>query len=339
MATKPSTKTKSQTESRKKDHVELVISKGAQYVKSAGFERVDFIHNALPEISLESVDLSTDFVGKKLRNPIIITGMTGGYSDAEAINKGLAKAAQEHGLAFGLGSQRAMIERPELVRTYKVRDVAPDVPLLANIGAFQLKKYSFEQVESLVQTVEADVLAVHLNALQEVIQPEGDVDFSGVLDVIASTCDKLSVPVLVKETGAGINQDVAIKLKGAGVEWLDVSGAGGTSWSQVEYLRYKAQCPVSGFENWGIPTFESIIQCRGVLPLVASGGVRSGIDGAKAIALGAELCGAAYPFIKAMRSKKLDECLTTFEKQMKICAYLTGSRTIADLKKAKMIFL
>ncbi len=325
-----------QTESRKKDHVELVIAKGAQYAKTSGFERVDFIHNALPEISLSSVDLSTKFLGKSIRYPLLITGMTGGYSDAEKINRGLAAAAQKHSIAFGVGSQRAMIEKPELAKTYKVRDVAPDIPLLANIGGFQLKKYSFGQIDSLVQTIEADALAVHLNPLQEVIQPEGDTDFTGVLGAISATCDKLSVPVLVKETGAGISQETAIKLKEAGAKWLDVSGAGGTSWSKVEYLRYLKNAGVHGFEDWGIPTVEAIIQCRGVLPLIASGGVRSGIDGAKAIALGADLCGAAYPFIKALRAKSLEQSLGVFEKQMQICAYLTGSKTIEELKKAKM---
>lgn len=326
---------KSQTESRKKDHVDLVITKGAQYTKTAGFENVDFIHNALPEISFDSVDLSTKFFDKKINFPILITGMTGGYGDAEQLNKKLAAAAQKYGLAFGVGSQRAMIEKPDLAKTYKIRDVAPDIPLLSNIGAFQLKKYSPSQIDSLVQTIEADALAVHLNALQEIIQPEGDRDFTGVLSAIENICDKLSVPVLVKETGAGINQDVAILLKKAGVKFLDVSGAGGTSWSAVEYLRGSR---VPGFENWGIPTVECLLQCRGVLPLIASGGIRNGIDGAKSITLGADMCGAAFPFIMALKKKKLDDFIEMFQKQMSICAYLTGSKTLTDLKKAKMRF-
>ncbi|HSB47022.1 MAG TPA: type 2 isopentenyl-diphosphate Delta-isomerase [Candidatus Bilamarchaeum sp.] len=327
---------KTKTESRKKDHVELVISEGAQYAKTGGFEKVEFVHNALPEISLDSVDLSVKFLGKPLAHPLLITGMTGGYSDAESINKGLAAAAEKYGLAFGVGSQRAMIEKPALARTYRVRDVAPTIPLLSNIGAFQLKKYKGEQIDSIVQSIEADALAVHLNPLQEVIQPEGDTDFSGVLDAIARTCDELSVPVVVKETGAGISQDVAIKLKGAGVKYIDVSGAGGTSWSKVEYLRYGN---IPGFEDWGIPTVESIIQCRGTLPLIASGGIRSGVEGAKSIALGADICGAAYPFIKAHREKELDAFILLFLKQLNVCAYLTGSRTHAELRQAKMRFV
>ncbi len=327
---------RSQTESRKKDHVELVLAKGAQYCKSPGFERIDFLHNALPEISLDSVNLSTKFLGKSMKYPILITAITGGYKDAKDINLALAEAAQKHGLAFGLGSQRAMIENPGLAATYQVRKKAPDIPLLANIGACQLKHYTTDKIEKLVSDVEADGLAIHLNALQEVVQPEGDTDFSAILDSISKTCDKLPVPVIVKETGAGISQDVALKLRDAGVKWIDVAGAGGTSWSKTEYLR---NGKIPGFEEWGIPTVQSIIECRGTLPLIASGGIRTGVDGAKAIALGAELCGAAYPFLKAAKQGKLGSFIETFTAQMRICAFLTGSKTLKDLKKAKLVFI
>ncbi|MFH0737242.1 MAG: type 2 isopentenyl-diphosphate Delta-isomerase [Candidatus Micrarchaeota archaeon] len=324
---------KSPTESRKKDHVDLVVSKGAQYSKTTGLERVEFMHDALPEISFDSIDLSSKFLGKSVKYPILITAMTGGYGDAERINKALASAAQKHGLAFAVGSQRAMIEKPELAKTYKVRDVAPDIPLIGNIGAFQLKRYPFEKIESLVSAIDADALAIHLNPLQEVIQEEGDTDFSGILDAITKTCERLSMPVIVKETGAGISQGVALKLKAAGARYIDIGGAGGTSWSRVEYLRNDG---VPGFGDWGIPTLDSIIQCRGVLPMIASGGIRDGLDGAKCIALGAEMCGAAYPFLKALEDRKLDEYIATFGKQMRICAFLSGSRTLSDLKKAKL---
>ncbi len=324
-----------QTESRKKDHVELVLAKGAQYEKSTGFERVDLMHNSLPEISLDDVDLSTEFMGRKIKYPLLISGMTGGYEDALAINRALAEVAQKYGLAFGIGSQRAMIESPELAKTYAVRDVAPDIPLLGNIGAAQLKKYKFEQIESLVSSIEADALAIHLNPLQEVIQKEGDTDYGGVIDAIAKTCDKLDAPVIVKETGAGMSQDVALKMKEAGAAWIDIAGAGGTSWSHVEYLRNGA---VPGFADWGIPTLESLVMCKGVLPMVASGGIRSGVDSAKAIVLGADMAGAAYPFIMALKRGKIDEYVTEFTSQMRIAAYLTGSKTVADLKKAKTMF-
>jgi isopentenyl-diphosphate delta-isomerase len=326
---------KTQTESRKKEHVEFVLSEGAQCVKTTGFERIDFIHNALPEVSLESIDLSTKFLGKTIKYPILITGMTGGYDDAGPINIELAAAAQKHGLAFGVGSQRAMIESPDLASTYRVRKAAPDIPLIANIGAFQLKRYPLEKIESLVSSIDADALAIHLNPLQEAIQPEGDTDFTGVLDAIRKACEKISVPIMVKETGAGISQDVASRLKDCGVEWIDVAGAGGTSWSMVEYLRGGK---VPGFQDWGIPTAEAVMQCRGILPMVASGGIRNGLDGAKAIVLGADMCGAAYPFIKAQREGELDQFTDDFTKQMRLCAFLTGSKNLHHLKKAKLIF-
>jgi isopentenyl-diphosphate delta-isomerase len=327
---------RNQTESRKKEHVDLVISKGAQYRKTNGLERFEFIHDALPEISLGSVDLSCDFLQKKLKWPIMITAITGGYKDAAQINESLALVAEKYGLAFGVGSQRAMVEKPELAYTYQVRKVAPTIPLVANIGAYQLKKYPFEKIETIVSKIEADALAVHLNPLQEVVQPEGDTDYSSVIDAISRTCERMPVPVIAKETGAGISQDAALKLKAAGVKYIDVAGAGGTSWSSVEYLRDGV---VPGFGEWGIPTAESIIQCRGVLPLIASGGLRSGIDCAKAITLGANLAGAAYPFLMAWHENRLEKFASMLTMQMKICAYLTGSSTLAELKKAKMRFI
>lgn len=324
---------KTKIESRKKEHVELVLARGAQYKKTTGLEAVDFIHNALPEIALECVDLSTKFLGKRLKYPILIAGMTGGYEDAGPINWALAETAQKYGLAFGVGSQRAMIEKPELAVTYQVRKVAPDIPLLANIGAFQLKRYDLAKIEGIVSAIEADALAIHLNPLQESIQPEGDTDFSGVLEAISKVCDRLSVPVMVKETGAGMSQDVAIRLKAAGAKWLDISGSGGTSWSTVEYMR---DGKIPGFDDWGIPTLESLMQCKGILPLVASGGIRSGLDGAKTIALGADMCGAAYPFISALRAGELDAFVQKFIGQMRVCAFLSGSKDLASLRKAKL---
>ncbi|MEK6979695.1 MAG: type 2 isopentenyl-diphosphate Delta-isomerase [Candidatus Micrarchaeota archaeon] len=321
------------TENRKKEHVEAVLQYSAQYSKSTGLEKFEFLHNALPEADYLKIDLSCKFLGKPLSYPLMITGMTGGYLGAEQINKSLAEFAEKHGIAFGLGSQRAMIENPAMKKTYYVRDVAPKTLLIANIGACQLRKYSFEKIEKMVSDVDADALAIHLNPLQEVIQPEGNTNFEGVLSAISKICGKLSVPVIVKETGAGISMEVAIKLKDAGVQAIDVSGSGGTSWSAVEYLRGGA---TPGFENWGIPTAESITMCRGVLPLIASGGIRSGIDAAKAIALGAEIVGAAYPFLLALKKKRLDDELIQWENQMKICAFLTGSKNHASLKAAKM---
>jgi len=322
------------TESRKKDHIDLVLSKDVQYQKDAGFDSVVLLHNALPEIDLAKVDLSCDFLGKRLKFPLIIEAMTGGYSKAGDINRSLAAAAQEAGVAMGLGSQRAMLETPSLAETFTIRKEAPDIPLLANIGAVQLKHYPVSEIEKLVSSVEANALAVHLNALQEVIQPEGDHDFSGALHAISKLCEKLGVPVVVKETGAGLSSDVARRLKDAGVAWIDVAGSGGTSWSKVEYMR-KGTIP--GFEEWGIPTAESIKMCRGILPMIASGGIRSGVDVAKAIALGADIVGAAYPFLKAYEDERIAEELQMWKKQMGIAAFLTGSSNYEELKRGKLL--
>lgn len=327
----------SETENRKKEHVEIALKSEVQYSKKSGFEKVELLHNALPEIDFEEIDLSTEFLGKKLRFPLLISAMTGGYPEARKINTELAAAAQRHGIAFALGSQRAMLENPSLKETYYVREVAPDIPVIGNIGAVQLKQYGVEQVLGLVSSVDADALAVHLNPLQEAIQPEGDRDFSGILEKINELCEKADFPIIVKETGAGISHDVALKLKEAGVAYLDVAGAGGTSWSKVEYAR---NGPTPGFEEWGIPTIESMIQCKCALPLIASGGIRSGIDVAKSIALGAELAGAAYPFLKALNKTqdRLEQELSVWETQLKKAAFLTGCKNLKELKSAKLVF-
>jgi isopentenyl-diphosphate delta-isomerase len=323
----------SKTQSRKKEHIDVVLDNDVQYEFCAGFNHLQLMHNALPEIDLEDVDLSSKFLRKQVKYPIIVEAMTGGYPEAGEINRALAEGAQKVGFAMGLGSQRAMLEEPSLTETFMVREQAPDIPLISNIGAVQLKQYKFEQIEKLVSSIDADALAVHLNALQEVIQPEGDHDFSGVLSSIGKLCEKLNVPVIVKETGAGISRDVAVKLKEEGVSWVDVAGSGGTSWSKVEYLRKGA---TTGFEEWGIQTVQSIRICKGILPLIASGGVRSGVDSAKAIALGADMAGAAYPFLKAYKENKLSEEIELWGRQMKIAAFLTGSRNLVQLKKAKI---
>ncbi|MEM4367114.1 MAG: type 2 isopentenyl-diphosphate Delta-isomerase [Candidatus Anstonellales archaeon] len=319
------------TESRKKQHVELVAKQDVEYSSSAGFEDVLVLYNALPELNADSVDLSTNFLGKKLKLPLLITGMTGGYGDAERINKSIAEVAERKGLAMGLGSQRAMIEKPELFKTYYVRDVAPKIPLLANIGAFQLKKYSISQIESLVSKVEADALAIHINPMQEYVQPEGDRDFSGVLHAIKRIASK--VRVVVKEVGGGISREVALKLFEAGAEYVDVSGAGGTSWSKVEMLRGG----LSGFEEFGIPTADAIIMCKGTGKLIGSGGIRNGIDAMKAVLLGAEVAGTARPFLLACLSNNLPALVEEWEKQMKGMAFLTGSRNLKQFRKAHYI--
>ncbi len=317
--------------SRKQDHVESVRKRDVEYSFSAGFSDVRFLHASLPEMDFGNVDCSTFIFGKKVSAPVIIVGMTGGYADAEKINLQLAAAAEKEGLAMGLGSQRAMIEKPELASTFKVRRAAPSIPIIGNIGGCQLKKYGVKKVREMLDAVEADALAIHLNPLQEVVQPEGDSEFSGVLAQIGIFARELGLPVIVKETGAGISRETALLLKKAGVKMVDVSGSGGTSWSKVEYLRSKEEAT---FADWGNPTCECIASCSDVVETIASGGVRSGLDAAKAIALGASFAGAALPFLKA---KDAGAEAAKWKRDLKIAMLLTGSRNVAALKKAKLV--
>jgi len=317
--------------SRKKEHVDLVLKKDVNYSISAGFEDIRFIHCSLPELNMDEIDCSTSLFGKELSCPIIISGMTGGYPQAEKINLKLAKAAENQKVAIGLGSQRAMLEQPSLSKTYKIRKVAKSVPIIGNIGACQLKNYSVEKVRNSLEEIEADGLAIHLNPLQEVIQPEGDSHFRGILNQIEMYVKDLGFPVIVKETGAGISKQIALLLKKIGVQLIDISGAGGTSWSKVEYIRSNEK---RTFEDWGNPTCESIASCSQVIEVIASGGIRSGLDCAKAIALGASFAAAAAPFIKAAEPEKE---LIRWKKELKIAMLLSGSQNIKELKNANLI--
>ncbi|MCX8197218.1 MAG: type 2 isopentenyl-diphosphate Delta-isomerase, partial [Candidatus Micrarchaeota archaeon] len=281
---------------RKKEHVEAVKKKQVSYSFGSGLEDIRFVHNSLPELDFDEIDSSCVLFGKKLSSPLVISGMTGGYSGAEKINLQLAQAAEKENIAFGLGSQRAMLEHPKLASTFKVRKVAPTIPIIGNIGACQLAKFGVKKIRQMLEETEADALAIHLNPLQEIVQPEGDRNFSGILDQIKIFCQELGFPVIVKETGAGIARQAAEALKKAGVQMIDVSGAGGTSWSKVEYLRSR-QRPT--FADWGNPTAICIAECCRILPVIASGGIRNGLDCAKAIALGASYAGAALPFIRS----------------------------------------
>lgn len=317
--------------SRKKDHVESAMKKQVEYGVSAGFGEVRFLHNPLPEMDLEDVDASCTLFGKKMSSPLIIVGMTGGYPDAEKINLGLAAACEKEGLAMGLGSQRAMVEKPELASTYKVRKAAPSIPLIGNIGGCQLKNYGVKKVRAMLDGVEADALAIHLNPLQEMCQPEGDKKFSGILQQIGIFAKDLGLPVIVKETGAGISREAALLLKKNGVKMIDVSGAGGTSWSKVEYLRSGERMT---FADWGNPTCECVAACSDVVEVIASGGVRNGLDAAKAIALGASFAGAALPFLRA---KDAAAEAKEWKDELRIAMLLSGSKNVAGLRKAKLV--
>jgi len=317
--------------SRKRDHVESALGRDVEYAVQPGFSDVRFIHNSLPELDLEGINTSCEMFKKRLSAPLVVAAITGGYLEAGKINLSLAKACEKEQIAFSLGSQRAMIEKPGLAPTYKVRKVAPSIPLIGNIGGCQLEKYGVKKVRAALDDVGADALAIHLNPLQEICQPEGDTRFCGIADEIDVFVRDLGLPVIVKETGAGISHDCAVMLARAGVKMVDVAGAGGTSWSKEEYLRSNRE-PVLG--EWGNPTCECIAACSEVLEVIGSGGVRSGLDCAKAIALGASYAGAALPFLRA---KNPQAKIARWKDELRLVMLLTGSKDAASLKQAKLV--
>lgn len=329
---------------RKRSHLDLCQSEEVEYRgKTTLFEEVDLIHNSLPELAVEDLDLSVEFLGKRLRAPFLITGMTGGTDEAFAVNRDLAAVAERCGIGFGLGSQRVMQRDPRTAWTFAVREFAPTTLLLANIGITQAGEQSTEQVRELVDSVGADALCVHLNPAQELIQPEGDRSFRGGCATLRRLCSELSVPIVAKETGCGVSRSVGAALHAAGVRHLDVSGAGGTSWVRVETLRGDGHSRRLGelFSGWGIPTAASLAMLRDSgLQLIASGGLRTGLEMAKAIALGARLCGAALPMYRAYRTGGSAAAIDLIHELMdglKTAMLLTGSRTLADLSQQPIV--
>jgi isopentenyl-diphosphate delta-isomerase len=309
-------------------------------------ERYRFNHQALPEINLEDIDLNQELFERTLRAPILISSMTGGTPEAGTINQILASAAQETGIAMGVGSQRAALEHPELAPTFKVRKNAPDILLFANFGAVQLNYgYGVEECRRAVDMIGADALVLHLNALQEAVQPEGQSRFEGLLDKIEEVCKTLPVPVIAKEVGWGFSQDAARHLANAGVAAIDVAGAGGTSWSQVEMHRAEEESQAqlaAAFINWGIPTAESILNIRQAAPdlfVFASGGLRDGIDIAKSIALGATLGGMASPFLKAANRsfEKTIQTVNLIRREIQVCMFASGCRNLDQLREVHLI--
>ncbi len=316
---------------RKDSHLRIVAQRDVQYAQGAGFEDVMLLHQAVPEIDLADVDCSTMFLGKKLKAPIIITGMTGGTEAGGKVNQKLAAGAEAAGAALGLGSGRPMLRDKNTASHYQVRKLAPSIPIIGNIGAAQLKEYGADKIEWMLSAIDADALNVHLNPLQEAVQPEGETTFSGVLAAISKLCEKLDVPVIAKETGAGINGAAAAKLFEAGVKFVEVSGRGGTSWSKVEYAR-GGRLP--GFEEWGYPTVPALVECAAAGPAIATGGVRNGIDVAKSISLGAKLGGAALPFFKA---KDVGEEVGRWKEQIRTAMFLCGARNLAQMGQAPVM--
>lgn len=332
-----------QTAKRKDSHLDLCASdEVAPPQNSTLFEHVQLVHCAMPELSVASINLELEWLGKRLKAPVLMTGMTGGTPRAAEVNRQLATVAEELGIAFGVGSQRAMAEQPELARTYAVRDVAPTVALIGNLGVVQAAKMGASGVRRLMDAIEADAIAVHLNPGQELIQPEGDRDFRGGYTVVAELAKALGPRLVVKETGCGLSPEVVRRLVECGVQSLDVSGLGGTSWVRVEQLRAAGEAATLGAQlsGWGIPTAAALMAARAVAPssvrLVASGGMRTGLEAAKALTLGADVVGMALPFFKAQQAGGVAAVRTAVGLVLagltKVMA-LTGSGSLQALRK------
>ncbi len=331
-------------ERRKRSHLDLCANGDVEHLdKTTLFEEVEFVHDSLSEVDLADVDLSVEFVGRKLGAPFLITGMTGGTADAATVNRDLARLAERFHIGFGLGSQRAMLRRPELAATYSVRREAPSTLLLANLGLNQATQTATGEIRRLVDVVGADGLCIHLNPAQELVQKEGDREFAGGLSALERIVAEVGVPVIVKETGCGISAKVGRQLERAGIRYVDVSGAGGTSWVRVEDLRGDARSHALGrlFRDWGIPTAASLVQLRGSgLVRIASGGIRNSLDAAKALALGATICGFALPVFRAYRSGGLEGAAAFLEQTiegLRVAMVLTGSRTLDDLRRQRIV--
>jgi isopentenyl-diphosphate delta-isomerase len=336
----------SETDRRKREHIDTVLSQDVRAKGvTTGFERFQFDHVALPELALRDVDLSLTVWNRRLAAPLLISSMTGGTAAARDINLRLAEAAQVLGLAMGVGSQRAAVEDSTLADTYHVRRAAPDILLFANLGAVQLNRgFGIDEAKRAVEMIEADALILHLNPLQEAVQPEGDRDFRDLAAKIAQVARALPVPLIVKEVGNGISGAVARRLAECGVAAIDVAGAGGTSWSEVEAYRSRdpmARQVAHEFAGWGIPTALSLMEVRRAAPglmLFASGGIRGGVDAAKAIRLGATLVGSAAPVLGSATAtaEAVVARMERLVQELRIAAFCTGSRDLAALRRAAL---
>jgi isopentenyl-diphosphate Delta-isomerase len=331
---------------RKSDHIRINLDENVQSGLSSGLENYHFVHRAVPELNLNEIDSSVLLFGKILSSPILISSMTGGTDEAARINQNLAVAAQQTQIALGVGSQRIAIEHPDLAWTFQVRSYAPDVLLFANLGAVQLNYgYGIEECKRAVEMIEANALILHFNCLQEAIQQEGNTNFSGLINKIESLCKDLPVPIIAKEVGWGFSTQDILLLIEAGVSSIDIAGSGGTSWSQVEMYRAQNEYQrklAEDFSDWGIPTVEVIQNIARIAPnmsIIASGGLRSGVDIAKCVALGASVGGMASPFLKsaAQSVEATINMVNLIKKEIRICMFATGSKTIAHLRQDKLI--
>jgi isopentenyl-diphosphate delta-isomerase len=342
---------------RKADHVRVALEHDIAAPRRAGWQDIHLVHRALPEVDLEAVDTSTSIFGKRLSVPLVISSMTGGHPDVATINARLAALAEEYGLAMGVGSQRAAIEAPELAPSYAItRERAPSALLMANLGAPQLiaqrrrRAYGLAEVRAAVAMIRADALIIHLNYLQEVAQPEGDGRARGVLAALGRLAAKLEVPVVAKETGAGLSYEQTLALAEAGVAAVDIGGAGGSSMAAMEAVRAaeRGNAPVEAlgvlFRDWGIPAPISLVEARAAapaLPVIATGGARSGLDVARALALGATAVAMAQPFLRAASDG--EDALSAFVRQviaeLRAAMQLTGAATIADLARVPAVVM
>jgi isopentenyl-diphosphate delta-isomerase len=331
---------------RKDDHIKINLEHDVRSALTTGLEKIHFTHEALPELDLDEIDTRTTLFRKIIQTPILVSSMTGGTQDAGVINFRLAEAAQECGLAMGVGSQRAGLEHPDQADSFRVRKVAPDILLFANLGAVQLNYgYGVNECQRAVDMIEADALYLHLNPLQEAVQAGGDTNWKGLAKKIEQICRILPVPVIAKEVGWGISRKTAARLADCGVAAIDVAGAGGTSWSQVEmhrapdeFLRNLA----ATFVGWGIPTVDSILNVRQAAPnltVFASGGIKDGLDIAKCLALGASLGGMAGQFLKAaaISTENAVALMQLTQRQILISMFAAGAKNIAELQKVELI--
>lgn len=328
-------------ERRKNEHIDIVLNQDVNAERlTTGFERFRFKHNALPELDFEDILLEVSFLNKTMKTPCLVSAMTGGSTQAQTINLNLASVAEQRGWAMSVGSIRAAIENEQLMNTFRIRQVAPTIPLLSNLGAVQLNYgYTIEHCRRAVDMIEADALVLHLNSLQEVIQPEGNTNFAGLLRQIQQLCRQLEVPVGVKEVGWGISAKTAVRLIEAGVSFIDVAGAGGTSWSQVE--KHRTEDPVyklaaETFADWGNTTADCIIEVRNSLPqhtVIGSGGIRNGLEAAKAICLGANLVGFGQSLLGAAvnSEQEVEQCFKQIELELRIAMFGIGVQRVDQL--------
>lgn len=340
---------------RKVEHVAVSLANDVSAPQAASWADVRFVHRALPEVDIEEIDTSVDFLGGRLRHPIFVSSLTGGHPDVAAINERLASIAEEYGLAMGVGSQRAAVVAPELAGTFSVvRARAPHAFLIANVGAPQLIEqrrhpaFTLDDVRSAVGMIGANALALHLNFLQEAAQPEGDRRARGCLAAVEQVAGAIGIPVIAKETGAGISFEQARALQRAGVSAIDVGGAGGSSMAAMETFRAQARgdARTAGvgtlFRDWGIPTPIAVVETtQGApgLPIISTGGVRSGLDAARALAMGATLVGMGFPFLKAASDGEaaVREFLDQFLTELTVAMQLSGAATIEDLRHVPVV--